>query len=64
MSLPNSFCSGRRSAHDPALLLLAHLALGDTSFYMGELLLAREHLEMAISLYDRERHRPRGSHAD
>ena len=27
---------------------------------MGELLLAREHLEMAISLYDRERHRPLG----
>jgi predicted ATPase len=25
---------------------------------MGELLLAREHLEMALSLYDRERHRP------
>ena len=44
-----------QSAHDPALLLLAHLALGDTSFSMGELLLAREHLEMAISLYDRER---------
>ena len=27
---------------------------------MGELLLASEHLEMAISLYDRERHRLRG----
>jgi hypothetical protein len=25
---------------------------------MGELLRGREHLEMAISLYDRERHRP------
>jgi predicted ATPase len=44
-----------QSAHTPALLLLAHLALGDTSFSMGELLLAREHLEVAISLYDRER---------
>ena len=27
---------------------------------MGEFLLASEHLEMAISLYNRERHRPRG----
>ena len=44
-----------QSANNPALLLFAHLALGDTSFSMGELLLARDHLEMAISLYDRER---------
>ena len=49
-----------QEAHRPALLLLAHQALGDTLFNMGELLLASEHLEMAISLYDRERHRPRG----
>ncbi len=43
---------------DPALLLYAHLALGQTSFWMGELLPAREHLEMATSFYDPERHRP------
>ena len=49
-----------QEAHRPALLLLAHQALGDTLLNMGELLLASEHLEMAISLYDRERHRPRG----
>ena len=49
-----------QEAHRPALLLLAHQALGDTLFNMGELLLASEHLEMAISLYNRERHRPRG----
>ena len=44
-----------QSAQDPTLLLYAHLALGDTSLSMGEWLLARDHLEMAISLYDRER---------
>jgi len=44
-----------QGAHAPALLLLAHLALGDTSLSMGEFLLAREHLEMANSRYDRER---------
>ena len=46
-----------QSAHDPALLMYAQHALGYTSFSMGEWLLAREHLEMAISLYDPERHR-------
>jgi predicted ATPase/class 3 adenylate cyclase len=46
-----------QGAHDPALLLLAQCALGQISYQMGELLLARKHLEMAISLYDRDRHR-------
>jgi predicted ATPase len=36
----------------------AHLALGETLLYLGELLSVRKHLEMAISLYDRERHLP------
>jgi predicted ATPase len=47
-----------QSARDPALLLLARFALGNTSLWMGKLLAAREHLEKAISLYDRERHWP------
>jgi predicted ATPase len=45
------------STHDLGLLIYAHFALGVTSFWRGELPLAREHLEMAISLYDPERHR-------
>jgi predicted ATPase len=44
-----------QSAQAPTLLLYAHFALGCTSFSMGEWLLARDHLEMATSLYDRER---------
>jgi predicted ATPase/class 3 adenylate cyclase len=47
-----------QSAGDPALLLYARLALGNTSYSMGDFLLAREHLEMAISVYDPEHHRP------
>ncbi len=47
-----------QSVPDPALLLLAHYALAPPSFRMGKPLLAREHLEMAIPLYDRGRHRP------
>jgi predicted ATPase len=35
--------------------MFAQQALGDTSFQMGEMLLARQYLEMAISLYDRKR---------
>src|SRR5205807_1163892 len=46
-----------RNANDPALLMYAHVALGDASCQLGELLHAREHLEKAISLYDLERHR-------
>jgi class 3 adenylate cyclase/predicted ATPase len=47
-----------QSAPDPALLLYVQFALGAASFRMGEFLPARERLEMAITLYDPERHRP------
>jgi predicted ATPase len=47
-----------QSAHDPALLTYAHMAGGGTSYWMGEFLPARQHLENAINLYDPERHRP------
>jgi tetratricopeptide (TPR) repeat protein len=47
-----------QGAHDPTLLTYALLARGTTSYFMGEFLPAREHLENAITLYDPERHRP------
>jgi predicted ATPase len=47
-----------QGTHEPALLLYARFALGSTSYFMGELLCAREHFESAITLYDPERHRP------
>jgi len=46
-------------ARDPGLLSVAHWLRGITCFEIGEMLLAREHLEKSISLYDRERDRPR-----
>ena len=52
-----------QNAADPALLMHAHSALGCSLYFMGELHLAREHLEAAISLYNPERDRPLG-HAD
>jgi predicted ATPase len=45
-----------QSAHDPALLILAHTALGDTASSMGRPLISMKHLELAMSLYDPERH--------
>ena len=47
-----------QSRNDSTHLLLAHDALGSSSFEMGKLLLAREHKEAAIFLYDPARHGP------
>ncbi len=47
-----------QSAHDPALPMYAGTALGNTSYWMGEFLTSREHGEIALSIYDRECHRP------
>ena len=52
-------CLAQRS-QDPALLLEAHLALGNGLFWCGELVPARAHLEQVCALYDPQRHR---SHA-
>jgi class 3 adenylate cyclase/predicted ATPase len=41
---------------DPSFLLEAHLALGTTLYYFGELTLAREHLEQGIVLYNPQHH--------
>ena len=45
---------------DPALLLNAHYALGNTLNYLGELTTAQAHFAQGITLYDRQQHR---SHA-
>jgi predicted ATPase len=45
-----------QSAQDPALLLEAHYALGDTLFWLGELIPARTHFEQSVALYDPQQH--------
>src|SRR6266478_5685934 len=45
-----------QSARDPARLILAHTSLGVVLSSMGKPLIAMKHLELAISLYDPERH--------
>jgi predicted ATPase len=46
-----------QSAQDPMLLLEAHSAPGVTLFWLGELTLARAHLEQSIALYNRQQDR-------
>jgi predicted ATPase len=41
---------------DPALLLEAHYALGNTLNYLGEFAAAQAHFEQVIALYDRQQH--------
>src|SRR5207249_1142578 len=45
---------------DPALLLEAHYALGNTLNYLGEFATAQAHFAQGIALYDPQQHR---SHA-
>ena len=48
-----------RGQNNITLTLLAEWALGDTWFQLGELRFAKEHLEIALNLYDPEQHSPR-----
>ncbi|HJY83922.1 MAG TPA: hypothetical protein VKK81_22895, partial [Candidatus Binatia bacterium] len=45
-----------QSVQDPALLVPARHALGQTLYYLGELVSAREHLEQGIAVYDPQKH--------
>jgi predicted ATPase len=47
-----------QGTHDRALLTYAQTALGETSYWMGEFLPAGKYLEVAVTLYDRERLQP------
>ena len=47
---------------DPALLVEAHLELGNILFFRGEFAPAREHLEQGSALYDCQKHGPGRSH--
>jgi predicted ATPase len=58
--LGEQLVSMAQSAGDSALLIEAHTLRGNTLCFLGELVLARGHLEQAIALYDPQQHR---SHA-
>jgi predicted ATPase len=46
-----------QQAHDPALAVIAHYALGQTWFYLGVLPTARQHLEAGIAGYTPDQRR-------
>ena len=46
-----------QSAQDSALLLEAHRTLGESLYVRGELVLAQQHFEQGIALYDPQQHR-------
>jgi len=43
---------------DPTRLIVAHDALGETLFFLGDFAQARVHLERAVALYDPQKRRP------
>jgi predicted ATPase/class 3 adenylate cyclase len=53
----DSLLSLAQRAHDPALAVVAHYALGVTWFYLGALPAARQHLEDGIASYMPEQRR-------
>jgi DNA-binding winged helix-turn-helix (wHTH) protein/tetratricopeptide (TPR) repeat protein len=55
--------SSAQSVHSPTRVMWAHLMLGQTLFFLGELALAREHSEQGIALYDSQKHNPLVSNA-
>ncbi|MGH8067399.1 MAG: sigma 54-interacting transcriptional regulator [Candidatus Entotheonellia bacterium] len=60
LELGQQFLAMARRMQNTTFLLEAHAGLGMTLFYCGELVLAREHLEQGLALYDPQQHR---SHA-
>jgi class 3 adenylate cyclase/predicted ATPase len=55
--LGEQFFSLAQRLQDPALVLEAHRALGQTLFHLGDFACARAYLEQGIALYDPQQHR-------
>ncbi len=50
-----------QKVRNPALLLRAHMALGNVLYFLGEFPASRRHLEQGLMVYDPDRHSPRVS---
>jgi class 3 adenylate cyclase/predicted ATPase len=59
--LGEQLLSVAQSIQDPAFLMQAHYALGETLLWLGEFAPAQAHLEQGITLYDSQPHRSRAS---
>jgi predicted ATPase len=60
--LAEEFLRRAESAGDRAIQMYGRYVLGNTLLWMGDSVTAREHLEIAIALYDPERHRTLAQH--
>jgi predicted ATPase len=47
-----------QKAQDPYLFLIAHISRGNAALLRGDLLLAQEHLQQGLSVYDSQKHNP------
>jgi predicted ATPase len=54
--LGEQYLSLTQRQHDPVSLLVAHLVLGVTLFYLGEFALAQDHTEQCLALYNTQPH--------
>jgi class 3 adenylate cyclase/predicted ATPase len=59
-SLGEQLLSIAQREQDPALLVVAHRALGESLLFLGELALAQTHLEQGVALYNRQQHHALG----
>ena len=47
-----------RKSQNPALLLRAHMALGNGSYFLGEFVTSQRHLEHGLAIYEPDKHSP------
>jgi adenylate cyclase len=62
LGLAQRMLARAQSASQPKLLVQGNLSLGQASFHLGRFLVAREHLETAIAIYEGERRGQRFTH--
>ena len=54
--LAEQYLNLAQTLHDPTLLVGAHLALGQTVYWLGDFTLAASHFEQGLALYDSYQH--------
>ena len=61
LALAEQLLTLAQKGQKPGLLLRAHMALGNASYFLGDFPASRHHLEQALTIYDPDKHSPRVS---
>jgi predicted ATPase len=61
LALAEQLLTLAQRGQNPALLLRAHMALGNVLYFLGEFTASRRHLEQGLAVYDPDKHSPRVS---